>query len=136
MPAYHVLTSHAVANKETDQLSMPSQMARWAAWETSLMNLSQNLRMRLRVEAVAYHVHQHSVHARVHLRVRHLPHLGSAQHRGHFLPHHLASNRKPWYHNGSTARHPLDEQKLTTTSTMSVILLLRLAMTSNRVSVP
>src|ERR1700691_220520 len=135
MPAHHVLTSHAFANKETDQLSVPLQMARRAAWETSLMNLSQK-RMRLRVEAVAYHVHQHPVHAHVHLRVHHLPHLGSAHHHGHFLPHHLASNQKPWYHNGSTARYPLDEQKLTTMSTMSVILLSRLAMTSNRVSVP
>src|SRR5882762_678788 len=135
MLAHHVLTSCAFANRETDQLSVPLQMAHQAAWETSLMNLSQK-RMRLRVEAVAYHVHQHPVHAHVHLHVHHLPHLGSAQHCGHFLPHHLASNRNPWYHNGSTVRHPLDDQKLMTTSTMSVISLSRLATTSNRVSVP
>lgn len=95
MAAHHVLTSHAFTKKETDQLSVPLQMARHATSETSFVTLSQK-RMTLRVEAVLYHVHQHELAVRAHilLRAHHLPHFGSVQHHGHFLLHRPTSNQR------------------------------------------
>ena len=66
MAAHHILTSHAFTKKETDQLSVPLQMACQATSETSFVTLSQK-RMTLRVEAVLYHVHQCELAVHTHM---------------------------------------------------------------------